>query len=166
MKMLLMLPTIVRQTLAIPTLFLCCSGLISLCLGALLPNTNKPGIRPGIPERPEGVLGGLVVGKLALGNGDGILDWQAGGECGDGILLGAGGLDLLDLGITLGLLAGTAGEEDKAFPVLLKTLDVDLEGLLVEVLAAGVDGNTDGGSELAGDTSSLLPSGQYYGTID
>lgn len=49
------------------------------------------------------------------------------------------GLDLLGAG--LALLGGleVAGEEDEALLVGLQALNVDLEGLLAEVLAARVD---------------------------
>lgn len=47
------------------------------------------------------------------------------------------------------------GEEDQAGLVSLKTLNVDREALLREVLAAGVDGDADGGGIKLGDASSL-----------
>lgn len=67
----------------------------------------------------------------------------------------ADGLDLLGGG--LALLGGleVAGEEDEALLVGLQALNVDLEGLLAEVLAAGVDGDTDGARKLAGDVGLL-----------
>lgn len=64
-------------------------------------------------------------------------------------------LDLLGAGLTLLGGLGVAGEEDKASLVGLQALNVGLEGLLAEVLAAGVDGDTDGASELAGDVGLL-----------
>ena len=64
------------------------------------------------------------------------------------------------LGVLSGSLAGLgrlalAGEEDEAALVGLQALDVGLEGLLGEVLAAWVDADTDGWGKLAGDASFL-----------
>lgn len=72
----------------------------------------------------------------------------------DEVVSALGGLDVLGGGVTLLGLAVAAGEEDEALPVLLEALDVGLEALLGEVLAARVDGDTDGTGELAGDTGS------------
>ena len=63
-------------------------------------------------------------------------------------------------GILGGSLAGLRGlalarEEDEAALVGLQALDVGLEGLLGKVLAARVDGDTDGGRELAGNAGLL-----------
>jgi hypothetical protein len=44
-----------------------------------------------------------------------------------------------------------AWEEDKAGTEGLETVDVGLEGLDGEVLTAGINGDTDGWGELAGD---------------
>lgn len=68
-----------------------------------------------------------------------------------------GGLGaLLVLGGILGLdLVGLAGEDDQASLVGLEALDIGGEALLREILTAGIDGNTDGGSVKLGDTSSL-----------
>ena len=73
----------------------------------------------------------------------------------DEVVSALGGLDVLGGGVTLLGLAVAAGEEDEALPVLLEALDVGLEALLGEVLAARVDGDTDGAGELAGNASSL-----------
>lgn len=73
-----------------------------------------------------------------------------------------GGLDLLGRGVTLLGGLGVAGEEDEAGTVSLEALDVGGEGLLGKVLATRVDGDTDGGCELAGNTSSLVIGSIYY----
>jgi len=66
-----------------------------------------------------------------------------------------GGLGVLGGSLAvLGRLA-LAREEDEAALVGLQALDVGLEGLLGEVLAARVDGDTDGGRELAGNAGLL-----------
>lgn len=52
-------------------------------------------------------------------------------------------------------MAALAGEEDQAALVLLETGDVGGERFLRDVLAAGVNGDADCGSELAGDASLL-----------
>ena len=67
-----------------------------------------------------------------------------------------GGLDVLSRGVALLGRLGLAGEEDELALVSLQALDVGLERLLGQVLAAGVDRDTDGGSELAGNASSLV----------
>lgn len=64
-------------------------------------------------------------------------------------------LDLLGAGLTLLGGLGVAGEEDEAGLVGLQALNVGLEGLLAEVLATGVDGDTDGAGKLAGDVGLL-----------
>jgi hypothetical protein len=133
-------------------LFLLVSGVISLRLRALLPDTDKAGLGARVAELPVRVLGRLVVADLALLEGDDVLDGQSGGGAADDVLGSLGGLDVLGGSITLLGLAVAAGEEDEALPVLLKALDVGLEALLGEVLAARVDRDTDGTGELAGDT--------------
>lgn len=67
----------------------------------------------------------------------------------------ADGLDLLGAGLALLGCLEVAGEEDEALLVGLQALNVDLEGLLAEVLATGVDGDTDGARKLAGDVGLL-----------
>lgn len=66
-----------------------------------------------------------------------------------------GGLDVLSTGVTLLGGLAVAGEEDEASAVCLQALDVGGEGLLVEIGAAGVNADSDGGCKLAGDTGSL-----------
>jgi len=62
---------------------------------------------------------------------------------------------ILLAGIFFLVLAELAGEEDQAGTVSLEAGDVHGEGLDGEILSAGVNGDTDSGSELAGDTSFL-----------
>ena len=77
-------------------------------------------------------------------------DGESGSDVGDPLDLGDVGL-----GVTLLGGVGSAGEEDEAILVGLEAGDVGGKGLLGEVLATGVDGNADGGSEGAGDASLL-----------
>jgi hypothetical protein len=125
--------------------------ILSLGLGALLADADKAGFGAGVTELPVCVLGGRVVAELALGDLGDILDGQGDGGAADDVLGGLGGLDVLSRGVTLLGLAVAAGEEDEALPVLLEALDVGLEALLGEVLAARVDRDTDGACELAGN---------------
>lgn len=77
---------------------------------------------------------------------------------GEGSAEGRNGLDLAQVGVlavtSLGL-ASLLGEDNQPFRVGLETGDVGGERLLAKVLAAVVDGDTDGGSIESGDTSSL-----------
>ena len=71
------------------------------------------------------------------------------------------GGDLLGGAVLLGAVAGLglvalAGEDDQAGLVGLEALDVGGEGLLGQVLAAAIDGDTDGGGILTGNASSLV----------
>lgn len=134
------------------SLFLLGLSLLSLGLGALLALTQVASLGAGLTEGLVGVLGGLVVADGALLELSDVLDGQGSGGAADKVVTALGGLDVLGGGVTLLGLSVAAGEEDEALPVLLETLDVGLEALLGEVLAAGVDGDTDGAGELAGDT--------------
>jgi hypothetical protein len=135
-------------------LFLLGRLLFSLGLSTLLTNTNKAGFGAGVTELPVGILGSLVVLDRTLLELNNILDGQdlAGGL--DNVLALLGGLDVLDGSVTVLRLAAAAREEDELLPVLLETLHVGLETLLRDVLAAGVDRDTNGSRELAGDASS------------
>lgn len=119
-------------------LFLLGLLLLGLGLGALLALADKAGLRAGVTESAVGVLGGGVVGELAGLDGDLVVDGE--GLVGElDVLTLLGGLDLLSGGLTLLGGLGVAGEEDEALLVSLQALDVGLEGLLAQVLAAGVD---------------------------
>jgi len=133
------------------SLFLLGLRLVSLVLGALLADTDKASLGAAVAELAVCVLGGLIVAELALGDLGDVLDGQGDGGAGHDLLGVLGGLDVLGRGVTLLGLAVAAGEEDEALPVLLEALDVGLEALLGEVLAARVDRDTDGAGELAGN---------------
>ena len=78
------------------------------------------------------------------------------GEGGGGVGDGAGdGLELVLGGVALLGLVALLGEQDQALLVGLEALDVGGQGLLGDVLATGVDGDTDGRGVLAGDASGL-----------
>jgi hypothetical protein len=133
------------------SLFLLGVGLLSLGLRALLTHTDEAGLRASVTELPVCVLLALEAADSALLELDNVLDGQSGGGVGNDLLSVLGGLDVLSGRVTLLGLAVAAGEEDESLPVLLKALNVGLEALLREVLAARVDRDTDGAGELAGD---------------
>jgi hypothetical protein len=134
------------------SLFLLGVGLLSLGLGTLLTDTDEAGLRAGVTELTVCVLLTLVVADGALLESDDVLDGQSSGCAGNDVLSSLGRLDVLSRGVTLLGLSVAAGEENEALPVLLEALDVGLEAFLGQVLAAGVDRDTDGAGELAGDT--------------
>jgi len=76
-----------------------------------------------------------------------------------------GGLDVFGRGVTLLRRLGLAGEEDEAGVVGLQALDVGGEGLLGEVLSAGVDCDTDGCSKLARNLGGLSTISTYTGGL-
>lgn len=128
--------------------------LVGLGLGALLADTNKAGLGAGVAELAVGVLGGRVLGDLGLGDNSLVVDGE--GRVGEeNVVAVADGLDLLGAGLALLGGLGVAREEDEALLVGLQALNVGLEGLLGEVLATGVDGDTDGARKLAGDVGLL-----------
>jgi hypothetical protein len=128
--------------------------LVGLGLGALLADTDKAGLGASVAELAVGVLGGGVLGDLLLGDNSLVVDGESGvGE--ENVVAVADSLDLLGAGLALLGGLGVAGEEDKALLVGLQALNVGLEGLLGEVLATGVDGDTDGARKLAGDVGLL-----------
>lgn len=97
--------------------------------------------------------GGGELGLLdGLDGGVGVDDGEGGGGVGGGA---GGGLELLLGGVALLGLVALLGEQDQALLVGLEALDVGGQGLLGDVLAAGVDGDADGGGVLAGDASGL-----------
>lgn len=141
-----------KNTMPIPShLFLRRSSLVSLVLRPLLTRTGVSLLAPRVSELSVSTTlnGSWDVALLDLGNGNG----GSVGECGLGALgvLLLGGGDLL-LGGVSGLgLASLSWEKDEAGLVSLEALDVQGEGLDGKVLAAGVDGDTDGASKLAWD---------------
>ena len=136
------------------SLFLGSLGL-GLLPHTLLPDAHQAGVGPRLPEGLVGtaldVLGQGALGDLAEAGGDGLGNAESGGDvlCGLGGLLALGGVGLLGL-------VGLAGEDDQAGLVSLEALDVGREGLLGEVLAAGIDGDADGGGVELGNASGLV----------
>ena len=143
-----------------PVNFRCLFLLLSLGLSGLtstlLTSTSVALVRTSDTQLAESTaLDGSGHVRLAnlldgLVNGD---DGEGSGGLGDGVL--SNGLDVLLGGVTLLGLVALLGEEDQAAGVGLEALDVGGEGLLRDVLAAGIDGDTDGGGILAGNTSGL-----------
>lgn len=124
--------------------------------GALLLLAQVAGLGSRVAELAVSTaLDGLgEVGLRDLGEaGGGLLDGEGGGEGLDGL-----GLGEVDLGVALLDLVGAAGEDDEALLVGLEAGDVGGQGLLAQVLAAAIDGDTDGGSVKAGDTGGLVDS--------
>ncbi len=122
---------------------------LSLLLGTLVTGTST-----GVAELAVSTTldWGWSIGLLDLGDWGGVDDWESLLGCLDklGVLdIGSGGVSLLGL-------TGPAWEKDEAGTVLLKTGNVDGEGLGGEVDAAWVNGDTDGGSELLWDSGLLL----------
>jgi len=134
-------------------LFLLGSSLVLLSGGTLGTGTSVALLSTLVAEQPVGVLGRLVVGDRTLLESNTVVDGQDAGGGRDDVLALLSGLDVLGGSVTTLSLAVAAGEEDEALLVLLETLDVGLEALLGEVLAAGIDGNADSVRELAGNTS-------------
>lgn len=132
-------------------LFLRGSSLVSLVLRPLLTRTSVSLLAPRVSELSVSTTlnGSWDVALLDLGNGNG----GSVGECGLGALgvLLLGGRDLLLGGVTSLGLASLSWEKDEAGAVSLKALDVQGKGLDGEVLAAGVNGDTDGACKLAWD---------------
>lgn len=141
-----------KNTMPIPShLFLRRSSLVGLVLRPLLTRTGVSLLAPRVSELSVSTTlnGSWDVALLDLGNGNG----SSVGECGLGALgvLLLGGGDLL-LGGVSGLgLASLSWEKDEASTVSLEALDVQGEGFDGEVLAAGVNGDTDGACKLAWD---------------
>ena len=135
-------------------LFLLRLLLLGLGCGALGPDTDETSLGANITQLAECVLLALVVAKLALLD-SGSLDNGESSSGGGDVLTLLGCLNILGRSVTSLGLARATGEDDEALLVLLEALHVGLEGLLGEVLAAGIDGDANGGCELAGDSSSL-----------
>lgn len=113
----------------------------------------------------EEASGGVVLLQEGIGVGLGLVGGDLAGSLlglagslGVDILVLDGGLLLLLGSLTLGNLLVVDGEEHELGGVGLEALDVGLEGLLGDILAASIDGDADGGS-VAGvnaGTSELL----------
>lgn len=136
-------------------LFLGSSSLISCILCSLLTLSGQSSLTSGIPQLSVCTslnwfwhISLLDLWETTLNSGN----WES-------VLNTAAGFlerwELLFGGITLLRLAEFAWEEDKAGTEGVETVDVGLEGLDWEVLAAGVNGDTDSRSELAGNSSLL-----------
>lgn len=140
-------------------LFLGSLLLLSLDAGTLLTLAAVAGLGAGLTETAVSSL--LALGKgVALDLGDGGLnggvdDGEGSADALGDTLTGLGGVDLLGGRVELLELTALAGEEDQAGLVVLQTGDVVNQGLLGVVGAAVVDRDTDGGSELLGDTGLL-----------
>lgn len=134
-------------------LFLLGSSLLLSSLPPLVALALVAGIGAGNTESTEDRL--LLLGSLdlALGNGAVGRDRVDLGEGSLGSLL-----DLLSGSVALLRGLGVTREDDSLRAVLLQAGNVGLESLDVTVLAAVVDGDTDGGGELAGDTGKLYRS--------
>ena len=126
-----------------------------LILLSLLTSTLVSGLAPGVAELSVGTTlnWGWGIALLDLGNGGGVDDWQSAVGALDKV--GLGGLDVGGGGITLLGLASLAWEKDELLLVSLKAGNVQGEGLGGEVLAAGINGDTDGRGELLWDTGLL-----------
>ena len=139
--------------------------LISLGLGTLLADTLVAGLATGITKTAVGSL--LTLGEvvtLDLSNGllgAGVLNGEGGTDTGDEALRlalskgGLGSVDLLSGRVKLLELTALAGEENQASLVVLEAGNIGDERLLRVVDTAVVNGDTDGASELLGDTSFL-----------
>ena len=100
------------------------------------------------------LLSGVGDGESSLNTGGDTLTLAVSGS-------GLGSLDLLGGRVELLELTALAGEEDQASLVVLQTGNVGDQGLLRVVGAAVVDGDTDGGSKLLGDTGLLMSRSIY-----
>lgn len=125
---------------------------LSLLPSALLLLAEVPLLGSGVAQLAVGTTldrAGLLAGldlEDALGDGG----REGGGNGRDGLGVLDGVLAVTSLG-----LASLAGEDNETLLVGLEAGDVEGERLLAEVLAARVDGNTDGRSVKLGDTGSL-----------
>lgn len=129
--------------------------LLSLLPGPLLPLAGVAVVGALVAQLAESTtLDGLgQLGLLDLGNGRGDGgNGEGSARREDGVL---NGLEVLLRGVGLLGLVGLLGEEDEAGGVSLQALDVGSEGLLGDVLAAGIDRDADGRGVLAGDAGGL-----------
>lgn len=143
-----------RQLLS-SLLFLGSSSLIRLVLLTLLPGTGVSGGSPRVSQLSvsttldrcwQVTLANLLNLLVQAGNWESSL-----GVCDS--ILDAG--DLLLAGIARLVLTGLAWEEDEASAVCLQAVNVDLEGLDRQILAAGINRNTDRWRKLAWDSGLL-----------
>lgn len=137
--------------------------LLSLDAGTLLALAAVAGLGAGVTETAVSSLLTLGEGVTAdLGDGgleSSVDDGEGSADLLGDTLTGLGGLDVLSGRVELLELTALAGEEDQAGLVVLQAGDVLNLGLQGVVGAAVVDRDTDGGSELLGDTG-LLNSGE------
>jgi hypothetical protein len=145
-----------KNTMPIPShLFLGRSSLVSLILRPLLTRTGVSGLAPRVPKLSVGTSLNCSweLALLDLGNGNGVGNWER--SLGALDVVGLDGGDVGSGRVTLLGLASLSWEEDEAGAVSLETGNVQGEGLDGEVLAAGIDGDTDGWCKLAWDASLL-----------
>lgn len=144
-----------NTTLKTSNLLLGGGGLSILVALSLLTSTLVSGLAPGVAELSVSTTlnWGWGIALLDLGDGDSVDDWKSLVGALDEV--GLGGLDIGSGGITLLGLASLAWEKDELGLVCLKTGNVQGERLSGEVLAAGIDGDTNGRSELLWDTGLL-----------
>lgn len=137
------------------SLFVLGSLRLGLVLGPLLPLARVALVGALGTELAESTTldGGGQVGLLDLG--DGLVDADEGESGAGGRNALGGGLEVLLGGVALLGLVALLGEQNQAGGVSLEALDVGGERLLGQVLAAGIDGDTNGRGVLAGDTGSL-----------
>ena len=106
-------------------------------------------------EELVGGLLGLGLGDLAGGGGGSLDGGGVSGGLAEARAVLLDGLLLLGGGVTLSGLLGGDGEEDELGEVGLEALGVEVEGLLGDVLAASIDGDTDGGDEAGSGAGGL-----------
>lgn len=133
---------------------------VGLLLLSLRARTDKSGVRPGTSQLGVRIL--LALGQVARGDlleavlqADTGVNREGGSDLGRGLRRVLSHLDILRRAVEFLVLAGFPGEEDQAGLVGLEAGDVEGKSLLRGRLAARVDGNTDGGCELAGDAGFL-----------
>lgn len=124
-------------------------------LGALLAGTGVALVGTLVAQLAESTTldGGGEVGLLdLLDGGVGVDNREGSGGDGDGL---GDSLELLLGRVALLGLVALLGEENQALGVSLEALNVGGQGLLGDVVAASIDGDTDGGGILAGNASGL-----------
>jgi hypothetical protein len=138
-------------------LFLGSSLRIGLILSSLVTRTLVSSLAPGITELSVSTTlnWSWHLALLDLGDGNCWGNGESSAGALDVVTLKSGS-DILLGSIGLGGLASLSWEKDKAGLVSLQALDVGGKGLDGQVLAAWVDGNTDGWRKLAWDTGLLI----------